>query len=46
MNGIFFVKHAHHFIFFKELPLGEIGVISVLHESMDIPSRLRDDAGE
>lgn len=46
LKGVFFVKHAHHFIFFKELTLGDIGVISVLHESMDIPSRLREEAGE
>lgn len=46
LKGVFFVKHAHQFIFFKELTSGAIGVITVLHENMDIPSRLRDDAGE
>lgn len=46
LRGVFFVKHASHFIFFKELTLGDIGVITVLHESMDIPARLREDTGE
>ncbi len=46
LKGVFFVKHASHFIFFKELAVGDIGVITVLHESMDIPSRLREDTGE
>ena len=43
-RGIFFIKQAHHFIFFKEFTRRDIGVISILHESMDLPSRLRDDA--
>lgn len=46
LKRVFFIKQAHHFIFFKELAVGDIGVITVLHESMDIPFRLRGDAGE
>ena len=42
--GIFFIRHRSHFIFFRELSSGEIGVISILHENMDLPSRLFDDA--
>jgi len=45
LRGVFFVRHRHHYLFFRELGGGELGVISVLHESMDIPARLREDAG-
>lgn len=33
----------HHYIFFRELSGGEIGVITILHENMDLPARIRDD---
>ncbi len=42
LSGIFFVRHEHHFIFFRELSTGEIGVITVLHEKMNIPARIRE----
>lgn len=45
LAGVFFIRHAHHFIFFRELPGSTLGVISILHESMDLPARLREDAG-
>lgn len=44
LPGVFFFRHRHHYIFFRELSEGTLGVISVLHENMDIPSRLREDA--
>ena len=31
-------------MFFRELSEGGIGVITVLHGSMDIPARLKEDA--
>jgi plasmid stabilization system protein ParE len=31
-------------VFFRELSKKRLGVISVLHEKMDIPARLREDA--
>lgn len=43
IDNVYFARHSRHFIFFKELDDGSIGVISILHESMDIPARLRDD---
>ena len=43
LEGIFYFRHGHHYVFFRELEPGEIGVISVLHESMDLPNRLRED---
>lgn len=42
-KGVFFVRYEHHFIFFRELSSKTLGIISVLHERMDIPSRLKDD---
>ena len=45
LKGIWFLRHKHHFIFFRELSGGALGVISILHESMDLPARLREDSG-
>lgn len=44
LKGVYFFKHRHHYVFFRELSKKQIGVISVLHEKMDIPARLREDA--
>ena len=46
VKGLFFVRYKHHFIFFRELSKDVVGIINVLHASMDIPSRLREDLGE
>lgn len=43
LSGIYFIRFRHHYIFFRELPDGAIGIISVLHENMNIPSRLKED---
>lgn len=43
LSGIFFIRYRHHFIFFREFPDRTIGVINVLHENMNIPSRLKED---
>jgi plasmid stabilization system protein ParE len=37
-----FARYEHHYVFFRELPEG-IGIISILHERMDLPVRLADD---
>ena len=42
-SGVWFARHEHHYIFFRELSRGTIGVITVLHESMDLPARIKDD---
>lgn len=42
--GIFFVRYEHHYIFFRELEKGVLGVVNVLHENMDIPNRLKEDS--
>ena len=44
LPGVYFIRHQHHYIFFRELSDGTLGVISILHENMDIPARVRDDA--
>lgn len=36
----YFSRYEHHLIFFRELSDGSIGVMSILHEKMDVPSRL------
>jgi len=43
LPGVYFIRHKHHYIFFRELSDGALGVISILHENMDLPARLRDD---
>ena len=45
MQGIslYFVRYERPYLFFRELSNGGIGVISILHESMDLPRRLRED---
>ena len=42
MKNIFYLQYRHHYIFFRELS-DHIGVISILHENMDIPARLKED---
>jgi plasmid stabilization system protein ParE len=44
LSGIFFIRCQHHYLFFRELSDGSLGVISILHESMDIPARLKEDS--
>ena len=46
LPGVWFVRHHCHYIFFRELKPGLIGVISVLHEKMDLPARIREDADQ
>ncbi len=43
--GVWFIRHEHHYLFFRELSDDGIGIISILHENMDLPARLREDAG-
>ena len=40
---IYFSKYEHHYVFFRELSGGVLGVISILHEKMDLPIRLNHD---
>ncbi|MEN1705337.1 MAG: type II toxin-antitoxin system RelE/ParE family toxin [Planctomycetota bacterium] len=46
ITGIYFVRYRHHYVFFRELSEERLGIVSVLHERMDLPHRLLDDLGE
>jgi plasmid stabilization system protein ParE len=39
----FFSRYEHHYVFFRELDNGDLGIMSILHEKMDLPVRLRED---
>ncbi len=39
----YFSRYEHHYIFFRELDNGDLGVMSILHERMDMPVRLAED---
>ncbi|MDF1812377.1 MAG: type II toxin-antitoxin system RelE/ParE family toxin [Verrucomicrobiales bacterium] len=43
LRGVFFAKYEHHFVFFRKLSDTSLGVITILHESMNLPDRLDDD---
>lgn len=39
----YFSHYEKHIIFFRELDASTIGIISILHEAMDIPLNLKQD---
>jgi len=39
----YFSRYEHHYVFFRELANGDLGVMSILHERMDLAVRLRED---
>jgi len=41
--SVYFSHFKHHYIFFRELSGGAIGIMTILHDSMDIPVRLGED---
>jgi len=41
-TGLWIVRHEHYYIFFRELSGGVVGVITVLHERMDLPARIKE----
>jgi toxin ParE1/3/4 len=45
LTDLFFFRYRHHYIFFRKLSTETLGVISILHENMDLPSRLQEDTG-
>lgn len=40
---VFFSHYERHYVFFRELTEDTIGIMSILHDSMHIPVRLRED---
>ena len=46
LPGVKFFRYQHHYVFFRECcdrPDVNLQVLSILHERMDIPSRLGDE---
>lgn len=43
LSRAFFSRYERHYLFFRELPSGKIGVMAILHDRMDIPVRLHED---
>ncbi len=43
---VYFSHYSKHYLFFRELSDGMIGIMTILHETMDIPVRLREDLTE
>lgn len=41
--SVYFNHYNKHYIFFRELSDGMIGIMTILHETMDIPVRLKED---
>ncbi len=39
----YFSHYERHYIFFRELDNGDLGIMSILHERMDLPVRLKQD---
>jgi plasmid stabilization system protein ParE len=46
VKDIFFLRYERHDVFFRDLSKDVLGVINVLHESMNIPNRLKEDLDE
>lgn len=42
-HEIYFARLERHYIFFRELKNNDVGIISILHDAMDIPVRLAED---
>lgn len=41
----FFFRYERHFVYWRWLPGGDIGIVTILHEKMHQIDRLRDDYG-
>jgi plasmid stabilization system protein ParE len=39
----FYFRHAHHFVYWRRLPNGDVGIVTILHERMHQIDRFRDD---
>ncbi len=42
IRNVFYFKYKKHFVFIKILSSQSIGIISILHEKMNLPERLKD----
>ncbi|MEO0414413.1 MAG: type II toxin-antitoxin system RelE/ParE family toxin [Verrucomicrobiota bacterium] len=41
-GAVYFSKYEHHFVFFRQISCGALGVITILHESMNLPDRVTE----
>lgn len=41
----FFFRYEHHFVYWRYLSNGDIGIVTILHERMHQADRFRDDFG-
>lgn len=41
----FFFRHEHHFVYWRRLSTGDIGIVTILHERMHQMDRFREDLG-
>lgn len=39
----FYFRHAHHFVYWRPLSNGDIGIVTILHERMHQMDRFRND---
>jgi len=39
----YFSRYERHYVFFRTLDNGDLGIMSILHERMNLPVRLADD---
>jgi plasmid stabilization system protein ParE len=39
----FYFRHEHHFVYWRRLSGGDIGIVTILHERMHLMERFRDD---
>ena len=43
VKAVYFSRYSQHYIFFKILDNGDLGIMSILHGRTDMPARLRSD---
>lgn len=41
----YFFRYEHHFVYWRQLSNGDIGIVTILHERMHQIDRLREDFG-
>lgn len=41
----FYFRHGHHFIYWRRLSGGDLGIVTILHERMHQTDRFRNDLG-
>lgn len=39
----FYFRHAHHFVYWRRLSNGDVGIVTILHERMHQMDRFRED---